>query len=128
MRFAQSVGPVAASACRRLHIRIQLLHAVPAPSPPQYEDDIDAGGGGGSFNILRCFVHLHGRQAPLHLAQRLGQLEAERERLLAALPREQQQVVRRRQAEAAGAGGGGLRWQVPPLVLDEAAFRRQFAG
>lgn len=53
-----------------------------------YEDDITAAGGG-SFNLLRCFVHLYGEAAE-------------------------------------GEGEGALQWQVPPLVLDEAAFRRQF--
>ncbi|KAL4458205.1 hypothetical protein ABPG75_013070 [Micractinium tetrahymenae] len=91
-----------------------------------YEDDITAGGGG-SFNLLRCFVHLHGEAAPLRLAERISELEDERERLLAALPAQQRQFLRRRQVEAAeGEGAGALRWQVPPLVLDEAAFRRQF--
>lgn len=93
-----------------------------------YEDDITAGGGG-SFNILRCYVHLYGRDAQLHLARRIGQLEAERERLLAALPPEQQAHVRRRQVDAAGEEGeGALRWQMPPLVLDEAAFRAQYGS
>lgn len=105
-----------------------------APSPPgppgddflDYEDDITAAGGG-SFNLLRCFVHLYGEAAPLHLARRIGELEDERERLLAALPGEQRRFLRRRQVEAAeGEGEGALQWQVPPLVLDEAAFRRQF--
>ena len=91
-----------------------------------YEDDICAGGGG-SFNILRCYVHLYGRDAPLHLARRIGQLEAERERLLGALPAEQQAHMRRRQVDAAGEeGAGALRWQMPPLVLDEAEFRAQY--
>jgi len=65
-------------------------HFTPPPGDDllDYEDDITAGGGG-SFNILRCYVHLYGRDAALHLARRIGQLEAERERLLAALPPEQ---------------------------------------
>lgn len=102
-----------------------------APGSPgddflDYEDDITAGGGG-SFNLLRCFVHLHGEGAPLTLARRISELEGERERLLAALPTKQRSFLRRRQVEAAeGEGEGALRWQVPPLVLDEAAFRRQF--
>lgn len=92
-----------------------------------YEDDIDAGSGSGSFNIFRCFVHLWGRDAPLHMAQRVGELEQQREQLLAQLPLEQQRHVRQRQVEAASEGEGGLRWQMPPIVLDEAAFRREFA-
>lgn len=104
---------------------------LPPPPPPgddflDYEDDITAGSGG-SFNLLRCFVHLYGEGAPLRLAERIGQLEDERERLLSALPPSQRQFLLRRQVEAAeGEGEGALRWQVPPLVLDEAAFRRQF--
>ncbi|PRW60108.1 pyruvate dehydrogenase E1 beta subunit [Chlorella sorokiniana] len=91
-----------------------------------YEDDITAGGGG-SFNILRCYVHLFGRDAPLHLARRIGQLEAERERLLRVLPPAQQAHVRRRQVDAAGEEGeGALRWQMPAVVLDETAFRAQY--
>lgn len=92
-----------------------------------YEDDIDAGSGSGSFNIFRCFVHLWGRDAPLRMAQRVGELEQQREQLLAQLPLEQQRHVRQRQVEAASEGEGGLRWQMPPIVLDEAAFRREFA-
>lgn len=91
-----------------------------------YEDDITAGGGG-SFNLLRCYVHLYGRQAPVQLAARIGDLEGARDALLAGLPQEQQRHVRRREVEAAEEEGeGALRWQVPPLVLDEAAFRKQF--
>ena len=118
-----------------LHTAPNMLLAPPPSLPPSlpagddlldYEDDICAGGGG-SFNIFRCYVHLYGRDAPLHLARRIGQLEAERERLLAALPAEQQAHVRRRQVDAAGEeGAGALRWQMPPLVLDEAAFRTQY--
>lgn len=92
-----------------------------------YEDDICAGGGG-SFNLLRCFVHLYGEGAPLRLASRIGELEDQREALLAALPAAQQRHVRQRQVEAAAEEGeGALRWQVPPVVLDEGAFRQQFA-
>lgn len=72
-------------------------------------------------------MHLYGREAPLHLARRIGQLEAERERLLAALPLEQQAHVRRRQVDAAGEEGeGALRWQMPSVILDEEAFRARF--
>lgn len=75
--------------------------------------------------MLRAHVHLCGRGAPLALAQRIGELEEERERLLAALPPEQQRHVWRRQVEAAE-DEAALRWQVPPAVLDEAAFRAEF--
>ena len=105
------------------------LHATnPGDDLTDYEDDIDAGGGGGSFNILRAYVHLFGREAPLRLAERVGELERQREELLARLPPQQQQHVRQRQVQAADGGGGGLRWQLPPVILDEQAFRRQFAG
>jgi hypothetical protein len=101
----------------------------PACLQTDYEDDIDAGGGGGSFNILRCYVHLFGRAAPLQLAKRIAVLEQQREDLLARLPPSHQQHVARRQVEAGSEGaGGGLRWQMPSLVLDEAAFRRRFCS
>ena len=66
-----------------------------------YEDDIAAAAGGGSFNILRCYVHLYGRDAPLCLAQRLGELERQREQLLEGLPTGQQRHVKQRAVEAA---------------------------
>lgn len=36
--------------------------------------------------------------------------------------------MRRRTVDAAEEGEGALRWQMPPVVLDEDAFRLQFAG
>ncbi len=113
------------------HPSLTLLYIL-SSSPPgddlvDYEDDITAGGGSGSFNILRCLVHLYGQDAPLQLAQRVGQLEAQREELLRALPPAQQEHVRRRQVDAAEEGEGALRWQVPSLVLDEGVFRQQYA-
>lgn len=112
-----------------------LLPHPPAP-PPQpagddlldYEDDVTAGpSAGGSFNVLRCYAHLHGRAAPLELVRRIGELEAARDALLAALPPEQQRHVKQRQVDAAEEGAGALRWQIPQVILDEAAFREQFA-
>ena len=103
-------------------------HVHSFPPGLQYEDDVTAGPqGGGSFNVLRCYVHLYGRDAPLRLVQRIGELEATRDALLAALPPEQQRHVKRRQVDAADEGEGALRWQLPPVVLDEADFRRRFA-
>ena len=92
-----------------------------------YEDDICAGGCGGSFNVLRCYVHLYGGDAPLRLVERVSQLEAQRAELLAALPPAAQAHIRRRQVDAASEGEGALRWQVPTIILNEAQFRKEFA-
>lgn len=81
--------------------------------------------GAGSFNVYRVYTHLYGTDAPLRLAQRIGQLEAQRDAALAALPPAVQAHVRARTVDAAE-DGGALRWQMPPVVLDEAGFRRQF--
>ena len=92
-----------------------------------YEEDICAASGAGSFNVLRCYVHCYGHDAPLRLAQRVGELERQRAELLARLPPHQQQHVQRRQVDAATEGEGALRWQMPPVILDEARFRAQFS-
>lgn len=83
--------------------------------------------GAGSFNVYRAYTHLYGAAAPLRLAQRIGELEAARDAALAALPPAVQAHVRARTADAAEEGEGALRWQMPAVVLDEAAFRRQYA-
>ena len=76
-----------------------------------------------SFNVLRCYVHLYGRAAQLHLAQHISQLEAEHARLLAALPQQVQQAWQRRKVEAAETESA-LKWTFPDLILAEGAYRQ----
>ena len=83
-----------------------------------YEDDVLRN----SFNVLRGFVHLYGRDAPLRLAAHISRLEGEHARLLALLPRDLQDRWQQRKVEAA-TNDAALRWVFPPLILDEAAFR-----
>lgn len=85
-----------------------------------YEDDVECG----SFNLLRCYCHLWGREAPLRLAAFIGELEARRDTLCAALPKHAREHIAERQVGAAESEGA-LRWVIPDLILDEAAFRAQ---
>eukprot|EP00775_Hariotina_reticulata_P003202 gene3202-3479_t len=84
-----------------------------------YEDDVMAN----SFNVYRGFIHLYGRAAPEKLIERIGQLEAERERLLVQLPVNMQQHVLKRQREAAVEEGAD-KWVFPDPILDEPKYRQ----
>ena len=84
-----------------------------------YETDVERN----SFNVLRGFVHLHGRRAQLKLADRITRLEMEHARLLAALPAKTQEAWQRRKLEAADSEAA-LRWVFPDLLLNEAEFRQ----
>jgi hypothetical protein len=57
-------------------------------------------------------------------ARRIGDLEAERARLLAALPPRQRELIVTRQADAAE-GQGSDKWIFPAPILREAAFRER---
>lgn len=74
-----------------------------------------------------ALLHLYGPEdAQLLLAAQIGRLEAERARLLAALPAWRRELVRAREAEAAAADGEGAdRWAFPAPILDERAFRER---
>ena len=84
-----------------------------------YEDDVERG----AFNLLRCYTHLFGREAPLKLAALISDFEAKHAALLAQLPDEWRRHYSARQQDAAETEAA-LRWVIPsPLILDEAAFR-----
>jgi hypothetical protein len=57
-------------------------------------------------------------------ARRIGQLEAERARLLARLPARQRELIAARQAGAAE-GQGSDKWVFPAPILGERAFRER---
>lgn len=80
-----------------------------------------------SFNIYRCYVHLHGREAQLRLAERISRWEARHAELLQRLPPEARAAHTRRQREAA-ASEAALRWVMPTPIWDEAQFREDHAG
>lgn len=88
-----------------------------------YEDDVEAN----SFNIYRCFVHLHGPGAALALAKRIGELEAAHAAALQRLPAAVREHYLSRQTEAYEEPGAE-KWCFPSPILDEAAFRRDVCG
>ena len=87
------------------------LPHLPPPPPPYHP-----------LQVLRGFVHLHGREAPLRLAAHISRLEQEHARMLALLPRDVQERWQQRKVEAA-TSDAALRWVFPDVILNEAAFR-----
>lgn len=83
-----------------------------------YEDDVLRG----SFNILRCFVYLHGANAEGRLAARISELEAQHHVLLSKLDESSRRAFEERMAEVFSRPGTRS-WQIPPLIIDEAAYR-----
>ena len=78
-----------------------------------------------SFNLLRGAVHAVGADAPLHLAQKIGELEREHETLLQALPEEQRVAYCSCRAEAMTRRPGSEKWIFPRVMLpaEEVAYR-----
>lgn len=88
-----------------------------------YEDDIEKN----SFNLLRCFVALHGvEHAPLRCASYISSLEAAHASALAELPDTTRALFWSRHADASSVPGSG-RWAMPRLIpiASEASFRER---
>lgn len=87
-----------------------------------YEDDVLAN----SFNIYRAYIHLYGREAQLHLVQRIADFEQQHAVLFAKLPDKVQALVKFRQQEAASVAGSE-KWVFPSPIIDEHKFRADTA-
>lgn len=100
-----------------LHVDERLVDI--ADDLADYEDDVECN----SFNLLRCFVALHGAKAGVKLAELISALEVEHSRLYALLSLRQKEHWRERHEDSRGVNDGGMKWQVPPLILNEKEWR-----
>eukprot|EP00741_Cyanophora_paradoxa_P000100 tig00000057_g96.t1 len=92
-----------------------------------YEDDVVRN----SFNVFRAFVRAHGPDAPLRLLSLIRFHERRYAERLAGLPEGVRRLCEARCQEAMHEGGPGRfsgRWTIPPLILDEEAYREEFGG
>ncbi|KAK9823135.1 hypothetical protein WJX72_000504 [[Myrmecia] bisecta] len=83
-----------------------------------YEDDIEKN----SFNIFRAYVHIFGKDAPLHLAKRISEFEALHHEKLQQLPQAAQNAYHNRRKQAS-AVPGSEKWVFPKAILYEAEYR-----
>ncbi|CAK9197394.1 unnamed protein product [Sphagnum jensenii] len=92
-----------------------------------YEEDVV----NNSFNILRMFLYIYGSQeGPIMLAKFIGKAEEEYENLLQGLEPTLAAKYRGRCLEAVKEGGSKSKhvfgsWTIPPLIVDEEAYRHQ---
>uniref|UniRef100_A0A7S2U3C1 Uncharacterized protein n=1 Tax=Lotharella oceanica TaxID=641309 RepID=A0A7S2U3C1_9EUKA len=85
-----------------------------------YETDVERN----SFNILRCYVKKHGKDASLHLAARISDFEKKYDEALKRLDAPLREAHVKREKTAMDESKATT-WVFPPLILDEAAHRRQ---
>jgi len=89
-----------------------------------YEKDV----GRNSFNVYRGFVHAHGAQeGSMQLVKRISEFEAALDAKLASLPEKTRVAYQARRTDAMELPGSE-RWQFPPAIRDEAAWRKRVAG
>ena len=92
-----------------------------------YEEDV----GKNCFNVLRLFLHMYGpREAATMLAKFIGETEDKYQVLMDGLDADIGAQYRRRCEEAVREGGNKSlhvlgSWTIPPLIVDEDAFRMQ---
>ncbi|CAM6086365.1 unnamed protein product [Calypogeia fissa] len=95
-----------------------------------YEDDVLKN----SFNVLRMLVKVYGpAKAPKILAKFISEQEVMYQHLLDGLEPDLAKKYRERCKEATHEGGGGSKyqfgsWTIPPLIVDEEAFRTMHSG
>lgn len=79
------------------------------------------------LGLPAAYIHLYGKEAQLHLVQRIADFEQQHASLLGQLPSGIQDLVKQRHKDAASVSGSE-KWVFPSPILDEARFRVEMAG